>query len=412
MSGRFKSNAVVGSRYGEWEVISEKHVIRNNRAYWWCKCSCGKTKFVEASTLLNKRSKSCGCKTHVKYSKFPGVNYKSSEYSVWEGMKRRCYNSKSRSYPNYGGRGITVCDRWHNFENFIEDMGLRPKGRSLDRINNDLGYFPANCRWATAEEQSLNKRTNHRLSFNNENLTIKEWSDKLGIPVTTIAKRIMSGFPIDKVLSQDRLDNREVDYANTLFMFKGKTKTLRQWAYDLGLNYSTIKSRYEYGIRDPEKLFAMESLKPGPKSGSKKPEGSGRGMSVSPGDRFGKLIIKSLFREKCGSQTITKAICVCDCGVEKIYSLSNVKSGKSVSCGCSKDQPYNKGVYSVYVGQQFDRLTVLSLFSENNISFALCKCICGTEKRVAVSNLKKGNTVSCGCKNRERMKTNNPGLHK
>jgi hypothetical protein len=399
MSGKFKSYAEVGAVYGEWTVKSSKHVIKYGRAYWWCECSCGKTKWVEASKLITGKSMSCGCKRNVAH----GGTYDDA-YSCWESMKQRCLNPNNKSYHNYGGRGITIYLPWLKYENFKKDMGLRPEGTTLDRINNDLGYFPANCRWATPQEQSLNKRTNHRLSFNGDSLTIKEWSDKLGIPVTTIAKRIISGFTIEEVLSQTRLSNREEDYANKPIMYLGKTKTLKEWVDILGLKYNTIKSRLLRGVTDLDKLFSSKKFTPGTKPGSKKPEGSGRGMSVSPGDKFGKLTIKSLFREKSGKHTITKAICICDCGNEKIYSLSNIKSGKTVTCGCSKKQPHNKGVYSVYVGQRFSRLTITELYSENNISFATCQCDCGTTKRVAISNLKRGNTVSCGCKNRDKGK--------
>lgn len=406
MSNNFKSYAVVGSIYGAWEVISPEHYVKKGKAHWWCRCECGKTKYVEANKLISGKSTSCGCLRNVTH----GGSYEAA-YSSWVEMKRRCLNPQARNFHNYGGRGITVCDRWqgeNGYNNFIQDMGPRPEGTSIDRINNDLGYFPANCRWATPEEQALNKRTNHRLTYNGESLTIKEWSDKLGIPITTIAKRITSGFPIEDVLSKTKLDNKLEDYADRKLMYKGKVKTVKEWVDHFGLNYNTVKSRMVRGVVNPDILFSSESFKPGTKKGSKKPEGSGRGISVSIGDKFGKLTIKDIFREACGSQTITKAICICECGTEKIYSLSNIKSGKTVTCGCSKKQPHNKGVYSVAVGQKFGRLTITNLYSNNNTSFAECQCDCGNIKQVAVSNLKRGNTVSCGCSNRDRMINNNP----
>lgn len=339
MSGKFKSNPVVGEKFGEWEVASDQYTIRNNRAYWWCRCSCGKTKFVEASTLTKGRSLSCGCKRNVIHGGAANNGPSIKIYSVWYEMKRRCLNPKSSNYHNYGGRGITVCDRWMKFENFLEDMGPRPEDTSLDRINNSLGYFPANCRWATIEEQSLNKRTNVRLTFNGESLTIKEWSDKLGIPYTTIAKRIVSGANIEEVLSIDKLSNRETDYADRLIMYKRKTRTVREWVDILGLNYNTVKSRLSRGVTDPDAIFSSLKNKTGPKTGSKKPEGSGRGFSAKAGDKFGSLTIKSIFREPCGKQTITKALCICDCGKEKKVSFSNLSSGKTKSCGCLKSNP-------------------------------------------------------------------------
>ena len=392
-------------RFGKWVVIDP------NRGKPLCKCVCGTVKEVDLYSLLNGRSKSCGCVKNVKHG---GVSDPLiiPTYTTWEGIKQRCLNPNNSRYHNYGGRGITVCDRWMVFENFLEDMGIRPKGTSIDRINNDLGYFPGNCRWATPEEQNLNTRVNHRITFNGESLTIKEWSTKLGIPYTTISKRITSGFPLVDVLSVTKLDNRHEEFSNRKIAYRGVIKTLKEWVEELGLNYNTVKSRLMRGTTNPTQLFSQESAKPGSKPGSKKPEGSGRSMSVSEGDTFGKLTVKSLFREASGNQMVTKAICVCECGTEKIYNLSNLKSGKTVTCGCSKKQAHNKGVYSVVVGQRFGRFVITDLFSENNTSFALCQCDCGNIKRVAVNNLKRGNTVSCGCGNRERMKNNNPGKKK
>jgi hypothetical protein len=213
-----------------------------------------------------------------------------------------------------------------------------------------------------------------------------------------------------KQTSDKEAVNKEIEriakmVSGKLIEYRGERKTLREWAKDLGLNYNTLKSRYDRGTTNPDELFYDGNRKPGNKPGSKKPEGSGRGMSVPPGDRFGRLVVKTLFREPCGNQTVSKAVCVCDCGTEKAYLLSNLKSGKTISCGCAKTEaPHNKGVYSVAIGQRFGRLIITELYSENNISFATCQCDCGTIKRVAISNLKRGNTVSCGCKNRDKGK--------
>ena len=224
------------------------------------------------------------------------------------------------------------------FENFFADMGPRPEGTSIDRINNSLGYFPANCRWATPEEQSSNKRTNVRVPFNGEELTVKEWSDKLGIPYTTISKRMVSGCSVEDVLSTEKLSNREEDYANKFIMYRRKTKTVREWVDLLGLNYNTVKSRLARGVVDPAAVFSTTRAKTGPKCGSKKPEGSGRGFGAKIGDRFGRLVIKTIFREFSGSQVVTKTICTCDCGKERKINLSNLSSGKTKSCGCLKKE--------------------------------------------------------------------------
>jgi len=106
-------------------------------------------------------------------------------------MIERCYNAKTKAYKHYGARGITVCERWFAFENFLADMGPRPRPTdSLDRINNAGNYEPSNCRWAKRVQQMRNTRVNHLLEFNGERRTIAEWSEKLGMPYTTIHERI------------------------------------------------------------------------------------------------------------------------------------------------------------------------------------------------------------------------------
>ena len=113
-----------------------------------------------------------------------------SEYSIWRNMIQRCTNPKIKNYSLYGGRGITVCNEWLKFENFIKDMGDKPSNFTLDRIDNNSGYSKENCRWATRSEQSNNKRNNHRYEWSGLFLTLSEWSKKLSIKRSTLAQRI------------------------------------------------------------------------------------------------------------------------------------------------------------------------------------------------------------------------------
>jgi hypothetical protein len=106
-------------------------------------------------------------------------------------MRNRCYSSKNPSFEHYGGRGIEVCQQWRDdFDQFVADMGQAPEGRSLDRIDNDLGYSPENCRWATIKEQLNNQRRNHRITHDGQTQTLAQWADQLGIRVDTLHKRI------------------------------------------------------------------------------------------------------------------------------------------------------------------------------------------------------------------------------
>lgn len=112
-------------------------------------------------------------------------------YYAWRSMRNRCYSPKNPSFEHYGGRGIEVCQQWRDdFDQFVADMGQAPEGSSLDRIDNDLGYSPENCRWATIKEQLNNQRRNHRITHDGQTQTLAQWADQLGIRVDTLHKRI------------------------------------------------------------------------------------------------------------------------------------------------------------------------------------------------------------------------------
>jgi hypothetical protein len=126
------------------------------------------------------------------------------EWFVWQQMKQRCYNPKNSNWPNWGGRGITVCERWfHSFENFYADMGSRPSPKfTVERIDNDGPYSPENCRWATRTEQARNGRKNVYLDFRGERLTLTEWAERIGMKVGTLWQRLNQGWSIEKALTK------------------------------------------------------------------------------------------------------------------------------------------------------------------------------------------------------------------
>jgi hypothetical protein len=150
---------LAGTRFGRLVAISFA-ASTSQGAKWLCRCDCGETTYALAKKLNLGTIKSCGC---AQYAPVHGATIggrRSPEYQSWQAMKSRCYNSRNVMFHRYGKRGITVCDQWReNFEQFVADMGPRPKGHSLDRINNDGDYEPGNCRWSPKLEQDNNRST-------------------------------------------------------------------------------------------------------------------------------------------------------------------------------------------------------------------------------------------------------------
>jgi hypothetical protein len=148
---------MIGKRFGRWTVIKRAGTDKRGQILWECICDCGNIRAINGWDLRNKKTKSCGClrkEISTKHGMSAAQTYKS-----WANMKRRCNNPNNTHYENYGGRGIKIEDiRWLKFENFFADMGERPEGCSIDRRNNNLGYFKENCRWATSTVQSRNQR--------------------------------------------------------------------------------------------------------------------------------------------------------------------------------------------------------------------------------------------------------------
>ena len=197
---------LTGNAYDHWTVIRFAGRDAHSMTYWECRCDCGTIRNVKQRNLLSGLSTSCGCSMAEKTRKRATVHgkYNTPEYIAWQSMKSRCYDTKGRSYKDYGGRGITVCPRWlDSFQNFYADMGDRPTPKhSLDRKENSKGYCPENCHWATRKEQNNNARFNRRLTHHGETLTITEWSLRTGINLATLRHRLRKGWSVPDALGR------------------------------------------------------------------------------------------------------------------------------------------------------------------------------------------------------------------
>lgn len=201
-----KTKNLSGLVFGLLTVIEEVHTsenkaIRPSHRKWVCRCACGKYSSVSSASLGHGKTKSCGC-LRLKGREPRHGDTNSHEYEVWSQMKRRCLNPKNPAYKNYGGRGITVCERWLNsYENFIADMGRRPSDlHSIDRINNDGNYEPSNCKWSTRLEQCANKRGLVILEITGLRMSKNRWAESFGIKPATLDRRLKLGWtPYDAV---------------------------------------------------------------------------------------------------------------------------------------------------------------------------------------------------------------------
>jgi hypothetical protein len=178
---------------------------------------------------------------HVMGSKFH------DERDVWKGILARCQNPNNAAYKNYGGRGITVCERWQSFRNFIYDMGPRPKGLFIERIDNDLGYCPSNCKWATWHEQSRNRRNNRIIEFNGKSQCLADWAEETGINRNVIAKRLNTGWSIKRALTVPMTKR-------VLITFDGESLSVLEWSKRTGLSANMIRHRLRNGKSADEVL--------------------------------------------------------------------------------------------------------------------------------------------------------------
>lgn len=224
---------------------------------WKCKCECGKIKNIDAQSLRKGSTKSCGCLHNelsaIRLKKIAEKHGKSETrlYNMWSSMKARCYNTNRKSYNRYGGRGITICDEWFNdFQTFYDWSiangydGKAPKGQcTLDRIDNNKGYSPENCRWVDVKIQANNTSRNHLIEYKGKKQSLTQWATELGISRKVLEDRINKmNWDIERAFTQPKKEQtkRLKDY---LITYKGEQHTLSEWSKILGIKYFTLVNR-------------------------------------------------------------------------------------------------------------------------------------------------------------------------
>lgn len=205
-----KADDLTGQQFHRLTVISRGTNAgqgEKSKARWTCRCECGQEVLVHAGALKSGNTQSCGChKAELAKINGKSLNYRhgmtgAKAHIVWDSMLQRCCNENHKSYPQYGGRGIKVCDAWYTFENFHTDMGDPLPGLTIDRIDTNGNYEPANCRWATMAEQGRNKRNNFLIEHNGENLTLAEWAKRYSLDRVTLRDRLKRGWTVEQALT-------------------------------------------------------------------------------------------------------------------------------------------------------------------------------------------------------------------
>lgn len=201
-----------GKKFGRLTVLSlHEKAEGSTRHKWLCQCTCGNTAIAVIKDMQSGKTRSCGClftDMLVARNKKHGLIYDHKRtYRTWKDLRQRCNNPNNKDYKDYGGRGIQVCERWNDFKNFFDDMGDRPEGMTIDRIDTNGNYEPSNCRWATPVEQARNKRNNHVMD---NGKTLAENCEDSGIDYKVVSYRVSQGFSLAEALSKRdyRIDKR------------------------------------------------------------------------------------------------------------------------------------------------------------------------------------------------------------
>lgn len=196
---------LTGQRFGRLVVLEKSESSRPRFLRWLCKCDCGVEHVVLGAALRGGNTLSCGCLSRDRLVERVWKHGLSNTrtHRIWSGIIKRCTNPKDYSYHRYGGRGITVCERWlTSFQAFYDDMGECPDGLSIERIDVNKGYSPENCKWATFGEQCRNRRSNRLITYQGRELCVTDWAPIVGISAKTIFTRLNVGWSDERAITE------------------------------------------------------------------------------------------------------------------------------------------------------------------------------------------------------------------
>ncbi len=248
--------SLIGERFGKLIVVSRAENTQTGKRAWNCQCDCGGTTVTPTGDLRSGKARACACVRNEKTSNLKRSHNLagSKEYEAWANMVNRCTYKSNTHYADYGGRGITVCERWLKFENFIRDIGRMPSpNHTIERKDVNGNYCPENVVWLERRLQARNKRTSRRIEWNGRSMLLVEWAEYLGIKLTTLSSRFRCM----------KLKPPELFAPECLIMitFKGETKRVSEWAREIGIDATTIRWRIRKGITDPEILLSKHDLR-------------------------------------------------------------------------------------------------------------------------------------------------------
>lgn len=231
---------LTGQKFGRLTAIYS--VSGPNGRLWYCKCDCGKMKEKPLSgyELKTKKRNHCGC-IKQKNGMYKHGQSDTKLYKVWSAMKARCRNPNDKAYQNYGGRGITYCNDWEDFETFYEwamESGYKEE-LTLERIDNNGNYEPSNCTWIPKSEQTNNRRINKDITYKGQTRNMKEWANELGFDYHVIQSRISKlGWSVEKAFETPvaKSKKKPLKYIS----YGGKTQDIAKWARDLGVEYMPL----------------------------------------------------------------------------------------------------------------------------------------------------------------------------